>query len=127
MSATLGREELRAEIAQALCCHGACIRGEEACWKYTTSGHKKITDAILAIFDRLAAKPADEGDNGLLDKYRQNLIEECAKCVPTNWCDVLLTGPDAPKGSLTNRDVERLLRGIQDRIRALSTTGQPKP
>lgn len=60
-TATPGREELRGEIAQALCCQGDCIRGEDACWKYTTSGHKKITDAIVAIFDRLAAKPADEG------------------------------------------------------------------
>lgn len=60
-AATPGREELRGQIAQALCCQGDCIRGEDACWKYTTSGHKKITDAIVAIFDRLAAKPADEG------------------------------------------------------------------
>lgn len=58
---TPGREELRGEIAQAICCHGDCIRGADSCWKYTISGHKKITDAIVAIFDCLAAKPADEG------------------------------------------------------------------
>ena len=43
--------------------------------------------------------------------------ERCAKLVPTNWCDPLLTGPDAPKHPLDSRGVEDLLRGIQDRIR----------
>lgn len=52
---------------------------------------------------------------------RAATIEECAKCVPTNWCDALLSGPDAPRNlPFSNRDVEQLLRGIQDRIRALS-------
>lgn len=46
-------------------------------------------------------------------------VEQCAKAVPTNWCDALLTGPDVPKGPLDNRGVEQLLRGIQDRIRGL--------
>lgn len=53
------------------------------------------------------------------DDIRDLVIEECARLVPTNWCDPLLTGPEAPKGPLNNRDVERLLRGIQDRIRDL--------
>jgi hypothetical protein len=44
--------------------------------------------------------------------------ERCANLVPMNWCDPLLTGDDAPKGPLDNRGVEKLLRGIQDRIRA---------
>lgn len=43
--------------------------------------------------------------------------ERCAKLVPTNWCDPLLTGKDAPKHPLDNRGVEALLRGVQDRIR----------
>ena len=43
--------------------------------------------------------------------------ERCAKLVPTNWCDDLLPGKDAPKGPLDNHGVEKLLRGIQDRIR----------
>lgn len=38
--------------------------------------------------------------------------------VPTNWCDPLLTGPKAVKLPLDQRGVEKLLRGIQDRIRA---------
>jgi hypothetical protein len=52
-------------------------------------------------------------------RIRAEIIEDCAKCVPTNWCDSLLTGRDAPKPPLDNRAVEQLLRGIQDRIRAL--------
>jgi hypothetical protein len=52
-------------------------------------------------------------------RARDSAIEECAKCVPMNWCDELLTGPSAPKGPLDNRGVEQLLRGIQNRIRAL--------
>lgn len=58
------------------------------------------------------------------DEHRDLVIEECAKCVPTNWCDELLTGPGAPKGPLDNRGVEQLLRGIQDRIRSLASGHQ---
>ena len=43
--------------------------------------------------------------------------ERCARLVPTNWCDPLLTGKDAPKPPLDHRGIEALLRGIQDRIR----------
>lgn len=56
---------------------------------------------------------------------RAAIVEECAKCVPTNWCDVLLTGPEAGKTPLDCRGVEKLLRGIQDRIRSLSAEPQP--
>lgn len=55
------------------------------------------------------------------DDIRDAVIEECAKCIPTNWCDELLSGPGAPKGPLDNRGVEQLLRGIQDRIRSLQS------
>lgn len=48
------------------------------------------------------------------------LIEECARCVPTNWCDALLTGPEAPRAPLDCPAVERLLLGIIGRIRALA-------
>jgi len=44
----------------------------------------------------------------------------CAACVPTNWCDSLLTGPHAVlihrKGSYTGADIERLLLAIKKRI-----------
>lgn len=42
--------------------------------------------------------------------------ERCAKLIPTNWCDPLLTGKDAPK-EFDCPSVEKLLRGIQARIR----------
>lgn len=55
------------------------------------------------------------------DDVRNAVIDECARAVPGNWCDSLLTGPEAPKPPLDHRAVERLLRGIQDRIRALKS------
>jgi hypothetical protein len=54
---------------------------------------------------------------------RKALIEECARCVPTTWLDPLLTGPNKV-GNLPARETEALLRGIQDRIRALVGEGQ---
>lgn len=44
--------------------------------------------------------------------------ERCANLVPTNWCDPLLTGPDAVRLPLDCPGVEKLLIGIQKRIRA---------
>ncbi len=43
--------------------------------------------------------------------------KRCASLVPTSWLDSLLSGKDAPKLPLGAREVEALLRGIQDRIR----------
>jgi hypothetical protein len=54
-------------------------------------------------------------------KIREEIIDECARCVPTNWCDSLLTGP-SKVGNLPGRETEALLRGIQDRIHALKVT-----
>lgn len=70
-------------------------------------------------FSGLAPSPAERRQEASNRAQRNAIIDECAKCVPTNWCDVLLTGPDAPKGALDNRGVEQLLRGVQDRIRVL--------
>lgn len=54
-------------------------------------------------------------------RNRNAVIDECAKCVPVNWCDSLLTGRNAPRCPLDQRGVEQLLRGIQDRIIALKS------
>ena len=43
--------------------------------------------------------------------------KRCAKLVPTNWCDSLLTGDGVEHPPLGPRAIETLLRGIQDRIR----------
>ncbi len=48
------------------------------------------------------------------------LVEECAQCVPTNWLDPLLSGPDkvVPDGT-DNRVVEAILKAVAARIRAM--------
>ncbi len=65
-----------------------------------------ITDALLAYG---AAQRAEER-------------EACAKEIPTNWIDSLLTGPkkalSGEPGTWGCPDVERLLNGIATRIRA---------
>ena len=54
-------------------------------------------------------------------QHRIEQLQRVPDLVPTNWIDGLLTGPDAvwpPPGTApTNRHVEALLRGIQDRQR----------
>jgi hypothetical protein len=52
------------------------------------------------------------------DDIRNLVIDECAACVPTTWLDPLLSGPN----NLPARETEALLRGIQDRIRALKSS-----
>lgn len=48
-------------------------------------------------------------------------IKAAADCVPTTWLDPLLSGPKGiGTGPWGERNVEKLLRGIQDRIRALT-------
>jgi hypothetical protein len=53
------------------------------------------------------------------DDTYNSLVEDCASCVPTSWLDPLLTGAGTPKLPLDEPSVERLLRGVAERIRAL--------
>lgn len=47
--------------------------------------------------------------------------EACAGCVPTNWCDPMLTGPDAVIGKTANsQDIEALLLAVKKRIESRS-------
>lgn len=55
------------------------------------------------------------------DDVRNAVIDECARCVPTNWLDSLLTGDKRVIVNSPCREVEALLRGVQDRIRALKS------
>ena len=48
-----------------------------------------------------------------------DMRERCAKAIPDNWCDPLLTGKGAQKIPLDCGGVERLLQAVQKRIRAL--------
>lgn len=57
----------------------------------------------------------------LAAERERDLLKQAADCVPTNWLDPLLTGPDAviPR-NVDGRAIEALLRGVQDRIRLLA-------
>ena len=51
---------------------------------------------------------------------RKKRKQSMADLVPSNWCDSLLTGPDAAlrKGyTFDCQDIERLLNGLRERIR----------
>ena len=55
------------------------------------------------------------------------MSELLSELVPTNWCDPLLTGPDSiGKPPYNCRTIEKLLRGIQDRLREAEAT-RPAP
>jgi hypothetical protein len=50
------------------------------------------------------------------DELRKRLLD----CVPDTWLDPLLTGPSKVIGEpLTNNNIERVCRGIRDRIAAV--------
>jgi hypothetical protein len=52
----------------------------------------------------------------MTEELRKQLLD----CVPDNWLDPLLTGPSKVIGELlTNHDIERVCRGIKDRIAAV--------
>ncbi len=55
--------------------------------------------------------------------------EACAKCVPSNWCDPMLTGPDAVIGKGVDcRPIEAVLAATKARILARSNAvGKPTP
>jgi hypothetical protein len=70
------------------------------------------TESILMVVRELAASEA-------------RLRQRCAAAevaVPTNWCDPLLTGPNAALGPHAGKwgcpDIERLLAGVRSRIKA---------
>lgn len=73
----------------------AVAQGEQPATRITIKGHAYVPESEIAA-ER----------------------ERCANLVPTNWCDPLLTGPDAVKLPLDQRGVEKLLLGVQKRIRA---------
>jgi hypothetical protein len=59
------------------------------------------------------------------DDYN-DAIAAASACVPTSWLDPLLTGPEKVIGDKPDcRAIEALLRGVQDRIRALRREAKP--
>lgn len=88
---------------------------EQLCEKWFDTGAR--ASWCPAMVDDFSAALADARLAGM---------EEAAKCVPTNWVDSLLTGPnglDAAKRRIDCRVIEKLLRGIQDRIRTQAQAG----
>lgn len=77
--------------------------------------------ARLRVVDEVKARALVEKE---LRDARANAIREAVECVPVNWLDTLLTGPDAvlPKGSYgyDGKDIERLLNGIRHRLQSLA-------
>lgn len=56
----------------------------------------------------------------VMTKTTNALIERAAKCVPTNWCDDLLTGSNSiGEPPWDCRHIEKLLLGVRKRIREL--------
>jgi hypothetical protein len=88
--------------------------GEDFPREYSKAEQKQIrTIAQLAITAALEAEgmvvvPAD---------LASRIWKDAENCVPTNWCDDLLTGPNCPKGPLNCPDVEKLLLGVIKRMR----------
>jgi hypothetical protein len=53
---------------------------------------------------------------------KKNSRQQMIDCIPTNWCDPLLTGPTKvlPDGySYTPKDIEKLLFALRERLKAV--------
>lgn len=77
---------------------------------------------FCTALSKMATFAANNASALLAAARREGVLEGlrlAEKCVPTNWLDPLLTGPDAVlKKGHDNREIEALLRGVQDRVRA---------
>lgn len=94
------------------------ITGREPKFIFSGWGHKLSEEYLAVVEDREPTPtPTPTPDEA---GVRAAVIAECARCVPTNWLDPLLSGSDRVIGEKCDaRQIEALLRGIQDRIRAL--------
>lgn len=57
-------------------------------------------------------------DNCLQGLRPFGLEKRILDAIPTNWCDPLLTGPKAINFPAHCPDIERLLNGVRERVRA---------
>ena len=82
-------------------------------------------EAGIAVTHGLAAIVAEVPTWNDLQAFA-NLIaaserEACSTCVPSNWCDPLLTGPDAVVGkAVACQDIEAVLLAVKKRIESRS-------
>lgn len=116
---TQERDELRAADRD----HLSASRGMETRLRAEVDKERKRADDN---FD--AAVEADRGSAELkaralaaessLSEVEKAAYADAAKQVPINWLDPLLTGDGVKRPPLGEREIEALLRGIQDRIRA---------
>ncbi len=52
-----------------------------------------------------------------MTKDERKIAEDLLRCIPTNWCDPLLTGDNKVlHGDFDCRDIERLLAAIRKRM-----------
>ena len=82
-------------------------------------------EAGIAVTHGLAAAivevPTWNDLQAFADRIATAEREACAACVPRNWCDPLLTGPDAVVGkAATGQDIEALLLAVKKRIESRS-------
>lgn len=60
----------------------------------------------------------------------QARVRELEGCIPTNWCDPLLTGPDAALSDNAGHwgcpDIERLLQGLRSRMARIVPEGEQR-
>jgi hypothetical protein len=82
------------------------------CWKTRPKCFEFDDESIDALTTALPRLIAEN------EKLRGRL-EEALACVPTNWCDPLLTGPEAVIKVAPFPEVEALLLAVRKRITAL--------
>lgn len=98
---------------------GQCKRFRRPPANQIMTDKRRQTDITIAEKMKVLQK-----ETARLRKALEHLPNE----VPTNWCDSLLTGPDAVmKGEYDCRDIEALLRGIQDRQRVKAQAALDAP
>lgn len=80
---------------------------------------ERAAHALTLAYERQDQEQRAEAAERRLAEVERETIERCLNEIPTNWCDPLLTGPTAVIKDQDCRQIEALLRGIQDRLRAL--------
>jgi hypothetical protein len=76
--------------------------------------------AIMKTITNDTTRVPDESVTAVtMRKIRDEIIEECAACIPTTWLDPILTGSERVGEFKNAAEVQRLLTALAKRIRAL--------
>ena len=73
-----------------------------------------------AMLEAYGSPPIEKAIQAALDAAYAAGLREASKQVPTNWLDGLLTGKAAPKLPWNCPEIEKLLRGVKQRIERLA-------